>query len=281
MVWDIFGRRVVPSMETTLGSGEIAYYVLAPAACRHRPPWLRRQARAGSGGPTPLGGRSRSLALGDRRSRGAFRVLGAATAPRAERRRPHAACPRAIRSMDRRCSGIGVGVGRHQEVSLVKWIVALVCVAGLALAAYGEAAKAPLNLAIIWHQHQPLYWNRLTAEYELPWVRIHAVQEYIDSARISAEFPGVHVAFNLQPSLLWQLEDYATITPEEAARGGLLRHRRRRRQPPAVGLGPGPRSRVALRGGSRPPPGSGLLDQRLHADRHGRPIRTTTRDMRN
>ncbi|MCX6101137.1 MAG: hypothetical protein NTV92_06920 [Candidatus Bipolaricaulota bacterium] len=104
----------------------------------------------------------------------------------------------------------------------MKWIVALVCVAGLALAAYGEAAKAPLNLAVIWHQHQPLYWNRLTAEYELPWVRIHAVQEYIDSARISAEFPGVHVAFNLQPSLLWQLEDYATITPDEAARGGLF-----------------------------------------------------------
>jgi alpha-amylase/alpha-mannosidase (GH57 family) len=103
----------------------------------------------------------------------------------------------------------------------VKWIVVVVCLAGWGVAALGAAEKAPLNLAIVWHQHQPLYWNRLTAEYELPWVRVHAVQEYIDSARISAEFPGVRVAFNLQPSLLWQLEDYATITPAEAARGGL------------------------------------------------------------
>ncbi len=84
--------------------------------------------------------------------------------------------------------------------------------------------KAPLQLAIVWHQHQPLYWNRLTSEYELPWVRVHAVQEYIDSPRISSEFPGIHVTFNLQPSLLWQIEDYATITAEEAARGGLYAH---------------------------------------------------------
>jgi|GEM_PF-6560832 len=41
------------------------------------------------------------------------------------------------------------------------------------------AEKGPLNLAIVWHQHQPLYWNRLTDEYELPWVRVHGVQEYI------------------------------------------------------------------------------------------------------
>ncbi|GAB4307068.1 MAG: glucodextranase DOMON-like domain-containing protein [Candidatus Bipolaricaulota bacterium] len=82
-------------------------------------------------------------------------------------------------------------------------------------------AKAPLNLAIVWHQHQPLYWNRLTGEYELPWVRVHGVQEYLDSPLILAEFPGVVVTYNLQPSLLWQLLDYVEITDEERARGGL------------------------------------------------------------
>ncbi len=107
-----------------------------------------------------------------------------------------------------------------------KWVVVSLSVVlvGLGLSQPGFAAgadKAPLNLAIVWHQHQPLYWNRLTSEYELPWVRVHAVQEYIDSARISAEYPDVHVTFNLQPSLLWQLEDYASIRPEEASRGGL------------------------------------------------------------
>lgn len=85
-------------------------------------------------------------------------------------------------------------------------------------------AKGPLNLAIVWHQHQPLYWNRLTGEYELPWVRVHGVQEYIDSPRILAEFPGIHVAYNLQPSLLMQLLDYVEITEEERAQGGLYQY---------------------------------------------------------
>ena len=96
----------------------------------------------------------------------------------------------------------------------------LLAVAGVGLV----AEKPPLNLAVIWHQHQPMYWNRLTGEYELPWVRIHGVQEYIDSARISADVPDLRVTFNLQPSLLWQLADYATITEDEVALGGLYRH---------------------------------------------------------
>ncbi|HEU67644.1 MAG TPA: hypothetical protein ENN53_00185, partial [Candidatus Acetothermia bacterium] len=81
--------------------------------------------------------------------------------------------------------------------------------------------KEPLNLAIVWHQHQPLYWNRLTGDYELPWVRVHGVQEYLDSPLILLEHPGVVVTYNLQPSLLWQLLDYVEITDEERSRGGL------------------------------------------------------------
>jgi alpha-amylase/alpha-mannosidase (GH57 family) len=88
----------------------------------------------------------------------------------------------------------------------------------------GSGLAGPLNLAIIWHQHQPLYRDELTGEYLLPWVRVHAVQEYIDSPRILAEFPGIHVTYNLQPSLLEQLRDYAEITPEEKAKGGLYQY---------------------------------------------------------
>ncbi len=83
------------------------------------------------------------------------------------------------------------------------------------------AEKEPLNVAIVWHQHQPIYWNRLTGEYELPWVRVHGVQEYIDSPMVLEEFPGIHVTFNLQPSLLWQLLDYVEISPEERSQGGI------------------------------------------------------------
>ena len=38
-----------------------------------------------------------------------------------------------------------------------------------------------LNLAIIFHQHQPYYKNKLTDMYEMPWVRVHAMTEYVDS----------------------------------------------------------------------------------------------------
>lgn len=55
-------------------------------------------------------------------------------------------------------------------------------------------AKGPLNVAFVWHQ--PLYWDRLSGEYELPWVRVHGVQEYLDSPRILLEFPGVVVTYN-------------------------------------------------------------------------------------
>ena len=92
---------------------------------------------------------------------------------------------------------------------------------GLAAVSFAVLARGPINLAIVWHMHQPLYWNRLTGEYELPWVRVHGVQEYVDSPRIQLEFPGIKVTYNLQPSLLWQLLDYAEITEEERARGGL------------------------------------------------------------
>jgi len=107
---------------------------------------------------------------------------------------------------------------------LVRRGLLLCMLAAAVISSLGLAEKAPLNLAIVWHQHQPMYWNRLTDEYELPWARIHGVQEYIDTARISAEYPDVHVTFNLQPSLLWQLKDYATILPDEAALGGLYEH---------------------------------------------------------
>jgi len=102
--------------------------------------------------------------------------------------------------------------------------VAVLILISISISVAADTEKAPLRVAIVWHQHQPLYWNRLTQEYELPWVRVHGVQEYIDSARISAEYPDVHVTFNLQPSLLWQLLDYASITPEEASLGGLYQH---------------------------------------------------------
>lgn len=102
---------------------------------------------------------------------------------------------------------------------LVSVLLVLLSV-GWAAGTFQQKDNARLKLSLVWHQHQPLYRNRMTDFYELPWVRVHAVQEYLDSPRILQEYPQIKVVYNLQPSLIEQLEDYAESTPEEQAKGG-------------------------------------------------------------
>jgi alpha-amylase/alpha-mannosidase (GH57 family) len=67
---------------------------------------------------------------------------------------------------------------------------------------------APIYLAMIWHQHQPVYYkDPETDVYAKPWVRLHAAKDYVDMATILNNYPNVHVTFNLTPSLIRQLED--------------------------------------------------------------------------
>jgi len=69
--------------------------------------------------------------------------------------------------------------------------------------------EEPLYLAIIWHQHQPLYYkDAQTGIYEKPWVRVHATKDYYDMAAMLRQYPNVHVTFNLTPSLIRQLDDF-------------------------------------------------------------------------
>lgn len=71
-----------------------------------------------------------------------------------------------------------------------------------------ESYGRPLNLAVIWHQHQPKYLKDLeTGEYMEPWVRLHAIKDYYDMVSILDAYPGIHFTVNLTPILLMQLED--------------------------------------------------------------------------
>jgi len=65
-----------------------------------------------------------------------------------------------------------------------------------------------LNLAIIYHMHQPYYKNLLTQESDLPWVRLHGVKDYLDMVELAAKFPKLQLTFNVVPSLFEQIEDY-------------------------------------------------------------------------
>ena len=65
-----------------------------------------------------------------------------------------------------------------------------------------------LNLAFIFHMHQPYYKDLLTRQAGLPWVRLHGVKDYLDMVQILRNFPKIHQTFNVVPSLLEQIEDY-------------------------------------------------------------------------
>ena len=67
----------------------------------------------------------------------------------------------------------------------------------------------PVYLAFLWHMHQPYYKNLYTGEYLLPWTLLHGTKDYCDMALLLNEFEGLKQNFNLVPSLIIQIEDYA------------------------------------------------------------------------
>ncbi len=69
--------------------------------------------------------------------------------------------------------------------------------------------KKKLFIAILYHHHQPYYKDTSTNYYQLPWVRFHAIKDYYDMAAIVENFENLKLNFNLVPSLMLQLEDYA------------------------------------------------------------------------
>jgi len=77
-----------------------------------------------------------------------------------------------------------------------------------------------MNVAILWHLHQPLYRDPDRGEYVLPWVNFHAVKNYYQMARLVRElnFP---CTFNIVPCLLEQLEDYARGTAVDSCQEDL------------------------------------------------------------
>jgi alpha-amylase/alpha-mannosidase (GH57 family) len=67
-----------------------------------------------------------------------------------------------------------------------------------------------INLAVLWHMHQPQYRDPETGQYVLPWTRLHATKDYWGMVKLFEEFPGFHATFNMVPSLCMQLEEYAS-----------------------------------------------------------------------
>src|SRR5437879_619746 len=67
-----------------------------------------------------------------------------------------------------------------------------------------------IYLCFLWHMHQPFYKDLVTGVYKLPWTRMHALKDYYGMVRILEEFPRVRQTFNLVPSMMAQVEEYAS-----------------------------------------------------------------------
>jgi alpha-amylase/alpha-mannosidase (GH57 family) len=67
-----------------------------------------------------------------------------------------------------------------------------------------------IHLVVLWHMHQPQYRDPDGGRYVLPWTRLHAVKDYWGMVKLLEDAPGFHATFNMVPSLVMQLEEYAS-----------------------------------------------------------------------
>ena len=83
-----------------------------------------------------------------------------------------------------------------------------------------------LSIAFYWHMHQPVYQLTANGDYLMPWVRLHAVKDYLDMAMWVKKFDKLKLNFNFVPVLIDSIIEYGekdahdihsrlTITPAD------------------------------------------------------------------
>ena len=66
----------------------------------------------------------------------------------------------------------------------------------------------PLKVVLCWHMHQPQYLDLVGNEFQLPWVYLHAIKDYVDMAAHLEAIPEAKAVINFSPVLLEQLDEY-------------------------------------------------------------------------
>jgi alpha-amylase/alpha-mannosidase (GH57 family) len=66
----------------------------------------------------------------------------------------------------------------------------------------------PLKVVLCWHMHQPQYLDLISNEFQLPWVYLHAIKDYVDMAAHLESIPQAKAVINFSPVLLEQLDEY-------------------------------------------------------------------------
>jgi len=75
----------------------------------------------------------------------------------------------------------------------------------------------PTLVSILWHMHQPFYKDLVRQSYVMPWAYLHGTKDYLGMPALAEEFPDIHQTFNLVPSLILQLEEYAKGKAQDAS----------------------------------------------------------------
>ena len=65
-----------------------------------------------------------------------------------------------------------------------------------------------LNIAFIWHFHQPVYQEKPTEDFVMPWVRLHATKDYLDMLLRCKDHPKIKLNFNISATLLNSIQKY-------------------------------------------------------------------------
>ncbi len=80
-----------------------------------------------------------------------------------------------------------------------------------------------LNVVFCWHMHQPDYRGPDGSAYQLPWVYLHGIKDYVDMVAHLEAQPLARAVVNFAPVLLEQLADYAAQVNAWLKRGKLIR----------------------------------------------------------
>lgn len=98
-------------------------------------------------------------------------------------------------------------VGIEKIFSFIMIFVLLLSIASASLPLESQSTNK-LYVIIVWHYHQPWYYNEDETAFILPWVRMHSVGNYYKMAYILKKHPDIKVTFTFSGSLLVQLNDY-------------------------------------------------------------------------
>lgn len=65
-----------------------------------------------------------------------------------------------------------------------------------------------MNIAFVWHFHQPSYQEHFNGDFLMPWVRLHATKDYLDMLIRLEDFENIKLNFDISPVLIDSLEKY-------------------------------------------------------------------------